>query len=184
MWKSSTALLKRLRFEERGAICVGPDLEVNSTTGLLQFPNPPTARVGRITTAQSIPNATETVVTFNNEFFDTDNMYSTTVLPDRITINTAGVYVFTWQCQFQTALTYTAQYTYAFKNDATIFAYHSISTVNTDGTTLQLASIEKFVAGDFFKVRVFQSNVVPEARLISNTVGYSPRLSLCRIARG
>lgn len=49
---------------------------------------------------QSIPNATETTVTFNAEKFDTDAMHSTSVNTSRITAVTAGLYQITLRLYF------------------------------------------------------------------------------------
>lgn len=55
--------------------------------------NRPVVRVSRPGVQQSIPNNTNTAVSFTAESFDTNNMWVIGA-PTRITINTAGFYVF------------------------------------------------------------------------------------------
>jgi hypothetical protein len=47
--------------------------------------------------SQVISNTTATVLTYSSEAVDTDDMHSTSTNTSRITINTAGVYLFTCQ---------------------------------------------------------------------------------------
>lgn len=58
--------------------------------GFLQ--NPPACRVYR-TTNQSVTTGAGQAVAFDAERYDTDNMHSTSVNTDRITFNTAGLYL-------------------------------------------------------------------------------------------
>lgn len=46
-------------------------------------------------TTQVIPNTTATTLTYSTEAVDTDTMHSTSSNTDRITVNTAGVYIVT-----------------------------------------------------------------------------------------
>ena len=54
--------------------------------------NPPRCRLRNLAD-QSIPNNTNTAVTFNAEIFDTDSMHDTGSNTERITFTTAGVYL-------------------------------------------------------------------------------------------
>lgn len=51
-------------------------------------------------TGQTIPSATWTSINFTGENFDTDTMHDTVTNNERITINTAGIYLFTVNINF------------------------------------------------------------------------------------
>lgn len=61
--------------------------------------NPPACRLTN-TASQNVATSTRTAITFNTETYDTDSMHSTSVNTDRITINTAGLYVVTAHLEF------------------------------------------------------------------------------------
>lgn len=48
----------------------------------------------------TIPTATWTVLTFNSELYDTDNIHDTSTNPSRLTCKTAGLYLITFNAYF------------------------------------------------------------------------------------
>lgn len=121
--------------------------------------NPPACRIFRSTT-QSITSGTEATLAFDSEQFDTDTMHSTVSNTERITINTAGIYVFSWGTQFAVDGDYTNAYTYLRLNGATVVGWgSSIGTYGAGvGPLLTGASTYKCAAADYFEVRINQVN--------------------------
>lgn len=75
-----------------GGQTVGQSQLQNLTNAVNVLLNPP--RVGLIqNTTQTIATATWTAVAFDTEFWDTDNMHSTTSNTSRVTATTAGMYL-------------------------------------------------------------------------------------------
>ena len=66
------------------------------------------ARLGS-DTGQSIPHATWTVLTFNTEVSNDDELHSLTSNTDRLTIRTAGVYLIAAQFRFAANMTGTRE---------------------------------------------------------------------------
>jgi len=134
------------------------------------------ARVYR-STAQSIPNATETAVSFDTERFDYDNMWSA-ASPTRITINTAGVYVVTGAIQWATISSGHA-YVALRVNGTTYIATQRSS---APGTTLPLtiAGIWEFSVGDYVEMMVHQASGA--ALNLNASPAMSPELAVVRIA--
>lgn len=57
---------------------------------------PPACRAGPATVGQSVANATDTDITWNQEQFDTDSMHDNATNPARITCSTVGIYCVTF----------------------------------------------------------------------------------------
>lgn len=80
------------------------DYNTYTATNISNLIVPPACRATR-TTTQSIGNASATNMLFPTEDFDTDGMHDTSTSTDRITINTAGIYVFTATVVFDISAT-------------------------------------------------------------------------------
>ena len=102
---------------------------------------------------QSIPNTTTTGLSFNAETFDTDSMHDNTTNNDRLTINTAGVYLLKAQVAFAASGTGYRQ-AFFLKNGASKFAYTRPAPSPSDRTTVQIAAVVELVAGDYVSVSV------------------------------
>lgn len=117
--------------------------------------NPPTCRVYNSANI-SVPHNTLTLLTFNSERWDTDSMHSTSSLTDRITFNTAGLYVVTLQVNWASSAGANRSAS-IFLNGITIIAQegpHSPPSAEVENT--QLTTQWKFAAGDFVNVQVYQ----------------------------
>lgn len=148
--------------------------------------NRPACRVYR-STAQSVnDNAGVTVVTFDTERFDTDNMHSTSVNTSRITFTTAGLYQVTFHGAFAAGNDYNVAWALIRLNGATTIAYNSggrsvsaVSDLHVGVTTLY-----KFAAADYVEISVGQDNSANTARNLLAATNYSPECSAVWLGRG
>jgi hypothetical protein len=109
----------------------------------------PACRLTRSSAAQTFANNTFTAITFDSEAFDTDAMHSTASNTSRITINTAGVYVFNAQISGISGAA--TQIIVAFrKNGAQIGHYTNIGE-NTGSDAAVNSLIWDAVVGDYFE---------------------------------
>jgi hypothetical protein len=128
-------------------------------------------------------NANWQAVLFDTEEFDTDNMHSTVTNTGRITINTAGLYVFTANVQFAASATGLRAIGYRLNGTGTnppSFGRAQLGTpnaANEDGLTL--TTLRRMAIADWVEIDAFQSS--------GGTLGLSragaeyPRLTACRI---
>lgn len=146
--------------------------------------SPPACRVFH-NANQSIADATETTVAFNSERFDTDTMHDTVTNNSRITFNTAGVYVVTFNGRFLTAADYSAVYVILRKNGTTNIAQHMISPSAFNlQPVLMVSTTYKFAATDFVEARVFHDNTSNAARTLDVFGEASPEFSAVFVSDG
>ena len=69
---------------------------------------------------QSIDNSSATKLAFNSEVFDTDTMHDNSTNNSRITINTAGKYLFIFHGSWSAAATLDGQFTFLLNNTTTL----------------------------------------------------------------
>lgn len=152
---------------------------------ILFLADPPACRVYNSSNI-SCADAAVTTLTFNSERFDTDNMHSTVSQTSRITFNTAGVYVVTFNAECQSGNDYSAWFCDFFLNGATTIANVRFKP-NTDALynhNLHLSTLYKFAAADYIEVRVFQDNTANTARNVLAAGNYSPEFSAHWIGQG
>lgn len=147
--------------------------------------NPPACRVYHNTT-QSIPDNTETVVSFNSERYDTNSMHSTSVNTSRITINTAGLYLVTFGGAVVDGSDYIQSYANIRLNGATFIAYHNHTGngANTWFPLITLSTVYKFAVSDYIEVLMYQDNSAGAARNLRSTGNWSPEFSATWIGLG
>ena len=119
----------------------------------------------------SIPDSTNTALTFNSERYDTDTMHSTAVNTGRITFTTAGKY------HVATSLTFAAnssgvRLAFIRLNGATTIARHSHP---GDTGDLSFGTDYSFAAADYVEVLVYQTS--SGALNVSAAGNYSPEFS-------
>lgn len=120
--------------------------------------NPPACRV-RHSANQSIATATDVILAFNTELFDTDVMHDTVTNNSRITLKTAGLYVVMASATFDVSAvghrTLTLQ-----KNGATPIAETEVAPNPTAarGTGVVVSTIYKFAVNDYVEVRARQAS--------------------------
>ena len=112
------------------------------------------------TSAQSIPNNTNTAVTFNSETYDTDAFHSTSSNTSRITIpaGKGGYYLFSAGTRWPGGSTTGLRGQYLYKNGVEIWAGTFFAPTNTTvNETLIYTQIFSAVATDYFELYVFQN---------------------------
>lgn len=122
--------------------------------------------------AQSIPNATDTVLAFNSERFDNGAMHDTVVNNSRITIVTPGVY--TVSCNVEWPANATGFRRCQLRvNGATLIASitQPVSTAAVV-TAMRMAAPWQFAAADYVEVLVHQTSTA--ALNVNSTASYSP----------
>ena len=114
----------------------------------------------KITSLQSISNATATAITFNSEVFDTDGFHDNTTNNTRITIPSgkAGKYLLIAQVSFAANAT-GARIIKLYKN-GTLFQLASVTSAApaTDFTVLTGTNIVSATVGDYFELFAEQSS--------------------------
>lgn len=145
----------------------------NLSNNLTFLANPPTCRVFN-SAAISIPNGASTVLTFNSEHFDTDTMHSTATDPSRITITTAGRYMFDGNVSFAANATGTRGILFRVNGTTTIKSMFVLAA--STGTDLSLSGGPfALAAGAYVEMLVFQNS---GAALNVEAVGsYSPEFA-------
>jgi hypothetical protein len=107
--------------------------------------------------AQSIPNATATAVLLNSEYYDTDDMHSTSTATSRITIATAGIYQLTANILFSNAGTGMRDLVF-YKNGAT--TNRGSSTLNITAsffTNVNATTTMSLAASDYIEAYVYHT---------------------------
>jgi hypothetical protein len=130
-------------------------------TNVNNFIVPPIARVRRATN-QSIPNATDTFVSWTIEDIDTDGMFTAT--SDTITIQTAGVYIVTTSVYF--AANATGQRVVNMMKSpssvsdlAAAFAQSWFPVASaTNPSTLSASGVVNCIVGDTIKIVAYQTS--------------------------
>jgi hypothetical protein len=147
--------------------------------------NPPACRVYN-NAAISINDNVDVGLTFNSERYDTDGMHSTSVLPGRINIVTAGLYLVEFTARFAAANDYVQQGCAFVLNTTTI-----IAGVDRDGPNaksfacrIHLSTVWKFAAGDYVEVTVYHDNTANAARNIESVGNFSPEFAATWIGTG
>lgn len=148
------------------------------------FSDAPACRVFHNTT-QSIPDATETTVVFNSEYYDNDNMHSTAANTGRITFNTAGVYWITSNIRLASGTDYSQVYI-AIRADGTTEIAIQLLTPTAFNTVqcLELTTVHKFAVGQFIELRIWHDNTANAARNVLNNQQSSPIFGATWVSRG
>lgn len=110
------------------------------------------------TAYQSIPNNTDTIITYNSENFDTDSFHSTVTNTSRITVPLAGKYLLTVSVGF--AANGTGYRFATIKKNGTAFAPLDIRTSPSAVYDVQLNNsvTVNAAANDYFELQVFQNS--------------------------
>jgi hypothetical protein len=97
---------------------------------------------------------------FYSERFDTDTMHSTVTNNSRITINTAGIYLFTASIYYSANATgrRSLNISRSGTTDVATIQVQAVATPAVDPTHLQVATVYKCSAGDWFVVQCAQNS--------------------------
>lgn len=127
------------------------------------------------TTNQSIPDATETLVTFNAETYDTDGMHSTVTNNSRITIVTAGVYEVGFNGRFPSGNDYSVLQALLRVNGTTYIAQEqNPGTGIAVPQRIGVKTTTQFVVGDYIEVLVYQDNTGNTSEALEVFADYTP----------
>ena len=111
----------------------------------------------RSTSDQTIANATNTIVTFDAEVFDTDGMATLGTNDERLTIQTAGKYLCVFSGQFAASGTgYREAFFYL--NNSTATEVVTIPATSGRRTPVVLTWVGSFSVDDYIQVQVSQSS--------------------------
>jgi hypothetical protein len=119
--------------------------------------NPPACRVRRTTDQTGIVTATRTSILFDAERYDTDTMHSTSTNTDRITINTAGLYIVTGTVTFTNTNATGYRLVDIELNGTTIIAEQSVGMRTDNYIVMNVTTMYKFAAADFVKLVVYHT---------------------------
>lgn len=150
---------------------------VTAATARAYFNAPSGARVYRNTT-QTVANTTLTTMSYTTERWDTDNYWSAGA-PTRLTIPTAGTYLFGASVELANTTAQRTRYADLLLNGTTIITEHSGSgfavSANTSDTVILSASVAwECQAGDYVEVRVYQNSTAS----LSTTAGTATSANL------
>lgn len=160
----------------------------NSVKAALDFlANPPACRVSR-GSVQSIPHTTATTLIFDGtESFDTDSMHSPATNPERITFNTAGLYLVTLQFQMETANDYDFVDAHVCRNAVLTgeIIPGGYASIDANGLpVVNLSGTYKFAAGDYITAYVYQRNTTSVARNVRYLADHGPIFTATWIGTG
>lgn len=123
--------------------------------------------------AQSVPDITNTLVSFNTELFDTDAIHDPAA-PTTLTCKTAGIYLITAQVNFDTNAT-GARTLQIKHNNTTIIAMNSVA----GATRVNVSTVYRLAVNDFLIVVAYQNS--GGALNITASSRYSPDFSMVKI---
>ncbi len=117
------------------------------------------ARVWRVTSNQSIPDATETVLSFLSETYDVGAMHDNSTNPSRLTIPAggSGIYKFHAQARFASNATGRREM-HIYKNGSKIASYVSPTASAGFDSFLQISADDSASVGDYYEVYVYQNS--------------------------
>lgn len=144
---------------------------------LSHLANKATCRAYR-SAVQSAGNNATTVVTFDQERWDTATMHDTSTNNDRITVPAGwgGLYIVTFSFELAAAADYTHVRGGIRLNGSSILAYTNTGSLidNTASPSVTVTTHWKANVGDYFQALVFQENAAAAARNILSTANLSP----------
>lgn len=127
--------------------------------------------------AQSVNNASWTVLAFNSERWDSDGMHSTTTNNSRITCKTAGKYMITFCGSY--ASNAAGDRLFQFVLNSTIIGVVRVGANSAAATALSLATIWDLAVGDYVEVHAYQTS--GGALNVEANGNWSPEFAAVRI---
>jgi hypothetical protein len=103
--------------------------------------------------SQALTTAIATIISWNQESYDTDNMHDIVTNNSRITFNTTGKY-FVASCIKFTAAISSGAYAELLLNGTTVIAAQSLQAPGSDIPSITVGTIYNFTSGDYLEVRV------------------------------
>jgi len=125
----------------------------NATLSCIELPTDISSKVTK-SADQTIPNSTSTIITWDQEDYDTDGMHDNVTNPSRITIKTAGKYSI--MAQFEWASNSTGKRIIDIvKNSVVSGKANYLASGNSQHT---ISFVDAFAVDDILEVRVFQDS--------------------------
>ena len=126
----------------------------------------------------SIPNDTVTVLTFNSELLDTDNIHDTATNPSRLTCKTAGLYAIYGNAQFAAHATGARTVLIRLNGTSTSIAAATAGSAGRN-QSLPVSTQYPLEVGDYIELAVWQNS---GGSLAVNYVdAYTPVFGMTRI---
>ena len=148
--------------------------------------NPPSCRVYNNANISVADNTVSTVSGFNTERWDTNSMHSTVTNSDRITINTAGLYIVTFAGLFESGNDYDEVFCAIRLNGGNHIAEATASNDadTTSNPRMSVTTVYKLAVADYLTVRVYQNNATNAARNLVAQANTSPEFGATWIGLG
>lgn len=105
------------------------------------------------TTDQNIPNNTPTVLDFNSEEFDTDTMHDNVTNNSRLTINTAGKWLFGFNCRWENDID-GDRFVRLLKNGTTIVGQQMLNPGSPEYYQCTTFPLQDAIVTDFYEIEV------------------------------
>jgi hypothetical protein len=106
---------------------------------------------------QNISNGSQTVLTFSDEAFDTDNMHDNVTNNSRLTVNKAGLYLIKGQANYGSSATGRRQ-TSLTKNGTLALGSTEAPAVSGSDTIQQVTALAKLAANDYIELTAYQTS--------------------------
>ena len=154
---------------------------LSTTSGVPTVSNqivPPFSRV-RNSANLAIPTAAVTPITFDADVYDTDDMHSTSLNTNRLTINTPGIYLITGHISFAGNATGSRDVAIRYAG-TTYLAYVNVP-ASSNGNIFSISTAYAFVATDWIELVVYQ-NSGGNLNVLSGSA-YSPEFSATWLGR-
>jgi hypothetical protein len=150
------------------------------------YANPPACRVYRTTSMTGIVDSAQTAVTFDAERFDTNSMHDTSTNTSRITFNTAGVYVVTFNMAWGPRTDYLKVQCSMRLNGTTFLCAHTDTDPGTQNIDREMSvtTVCKFAAADYVEAMVFQDNTANATGTVVGTGNYGAEFAAAWLGLG
>jgi hypothetical protein len=134
------------------------------------------------TSAQSIPNSTDTALTFNTDRYDTDNIHSTTTNTSRLTAQTAGIYAVTGEVIFAGNSSGTFRDLYVRLNGTTTVVQQNTKPDAAYNTRATITTMYYLNAGDYVELMTYQDSGGALSTVVNSPE--SPEFSITKMDGG
>lgn len=128
----------------------------------------------------SIPNATETALTFDTETFDNDGIHSTSANTDRLTIATPGLYLITASVSFLANATGYRQVAIKLNGSTKLVVQEAKSNGAGNEDDLSVSTVYALVATDYVTASVYQNS--GGSLTLNHASAYSPVFAVVRLS--
>ena len=161
---------------ENNHLVTADDLNKQLSANLNFLHTPPEVRVYNDANI-SIPNATYTVLTFNTERYDSDNIHNLASATDRLTCNTVGKYLIWGHVFFGSNATGIRQL--LIKLNGSTYIMRSPHSIDNTGSYCLAMTVAELSVDDYVELLVYQNS--GGALLVNYSTLVSPEFGMQRI---